>query len=148
MGTFDRLAVGDRVSAPESLIPLDARDVARDVGGYTHPLFTDDDWVREHSPFAAGPVPGEFVLFLLGGLAERSGAFDHTTIALVGLDQVRFEAPAFPGDTIRLEMEVVAKEPSSSGRRGSMRLRWTCTKGDGTGVLSAIATFLFDLTSG
>lgn len=145
MGTFDRLAVGDRVSAPDAVIPLDSRALARDVGGYTHPLFTDDAWVREHSPFSAGPVPGEFVLFLLGGLAERSGAFDDTTIALVGLDEVRFVSPAFPGDTIRLDMEVVAKEPSRSGRRGSMQLRWNCTNGDGTQVLSAIATFLFDL---
>lgn len=126
-------------------IPPDSRAFARDVGGYTHPLFTDDDWVREHSPFATGPVPGEFVLFLLGGLAERSGAFDETTIALVGLDDVRFVAPAFPEDAIRLDMDVLAKEPSSSGERGIMRMRWTCTKDDGTQVLTAIATFLFDL---
>lgn len=146
MGTYARLSVGDRLSAPEATIPDDAREVTRTVGGYTHPLFTDDDWVRDHSPFATGPVPGEFVLFMLGGIAEQSGAFDDTTIALVGLDEVRFAAPAFPGDVINLAMEVVAKEPSGSGRRGSVRLRWTCTKADGTEVLSAIATFLFDLT--
>lgn len=146
MGTYGQLTIGDRLSAPQVAIPDDAREVTRIVGGYTHPLFTDDDWVRDHSPFATGPVPGEFVLFLLGGMAERSGAFDETTIALVGLDEVRFAAPAFPGDDIRLTMEVVGKEPSGSGRRGSVRLRWTCTKADGTEVLSAIATFLFDLT--
>lgn len=146
MGTYDQLAVGDRLSAATATIPDDARELARTVGGYTHPLFTDDDWVRDHSPFETGPVPGEFVLFLLGGMAERSDAFDETTIALVGLDEVRFAAPAFPGDDIRLMMEVVGKEPSGSGRRGSIRLRWTCTKADGTEVLSTIATFLFDLT--
>lgn len=146
MGTYDLLSVGDRLSAPAATIPADAREVARTVGGYTHPLFTDDEWVRDHSPFATGPVPGEFVLFLLGGMAERSGAFDDTTIALVGLDDVRFSAPAFPGDDINLTMEAVGKELSGSGRRGSVRLRWTCTKADGTEVLSAIATFLFDLT--
>jgi len=146
MGTFDRLAVGERVAAPAGVIPADARAVARDIGGYTHPLFTDDQWVRDHSPFSTGPVPGEFVLFLLGGLAERSSAFDDTTIALVGLDEVRFLSPAFPGDAIALQMEVVDKQRFGSGRRGSMRMRWTCAKPDGSEVLSAIATFLFDLS--
>jgi acyl dehydratase len=92
------------------------------------------------------PLPGELVLLLLGGLAEQTGVFDETTLALTGLDAVRFRTPCLPGDRIRLEMEVVAKELSGSGRRGFLTLAWTCSNQRGETVLDARATLAFRTT--
>src|SRR5688500_15562350 len=88
--TFDRLAIGERITAPTLVIPSAAAGLATTLGGYTHPLFTDPDYVRTSTPFSTSPLPGSLVLFLLGGLAEQSGAFDETTVAMVGIDNVRF----------------------------------------------------------
>jgi acyl dehydratase len=144
MGTFDRLAVGDEFHCPPRTVPADTARLVVDVGGYTHPLFHDDAQARA-AGFAGVPVPGQFVLFLLGGMAERSGRFDETTVALVGLDRVRFSRPAFPGDELRLTCSVLAKEAGASGRTGTVRLAWRCDNGAGDTVLNAEATFLFRL---
>lgn len=110
--------------------------------GYVFPLFHDAAFAHR-AGFGAIPVPGELVLLLLGGLAEQAGVFDETTLALTGLDEVRFRTPCHVGDTIRLEMEVVGRELSSSGRRGFLTFAWTCFNQRGDTVLEARATLAF-----
>ena len=143
MGTYDDLPVGQRVTSPaRSLGDDEARAVVAALG-YTHPLFADPAYAREHTPFAATPLPGEVTLALMGGLAEQTDVFDDSVVALVGLDQVRFVNPAFPGDLLHLEMEVTRKQPSASGRRGVVTFAWRCVKADGTLVAEASAALLF-----
>lgn len=146
MGTYDDLEVGRRIDGPAVTIPDDVLELVRGLGGYTHPIFTDPDHVREHTPFAATPVPGALIPFLLGGLAEQTDVFDETTIALIGMDDTRFTTPAFPGDRLHLTMEVVDRSPTRSGDKGTVRLRWTATNQDDAEVCSTVATFLFRLT--
>ena len=140
--SFDRLTVGDVIAAPARTITEDEAATLTTLGGYVHPLFTDPEYVRTSSPFDRSPIPGAGVLFLLGGMAESSDAFDQTTIAMVGIDDVRFAAPAFGGDTLHLDMEVLDKQRSASGTRGTVRLGWRCTRG-GDEILSATITMLF-----
>jgi acyl dehydratase len=142
MGTFDVLSPGDRFSTPSRAIePSDASALVS-IGGYTHPLFTDPAFAKE-SPFGRPPLPGEAVLLLMGGLAERSGRFDETTVALTGFDEVRFVAPAFAGDELRVEVEVLSKERSGSGRRGTLVMAWRCANQRRETVVEAIARMLF-----
>jgi acyl dehydratase len=110
--------------------------------GYVFPLFHDESFAHR-AGFSAIPLPGELVLLLMGGLAEQTGVFDDTTLALTGLDAVRFRTPCHAGDTIRLEMEAVAKELSSSGRRGFLTFGWTCLNQRGETVIEARATLAF-----
>ena len=140
--TFERLNAGDRIWAPPRTIPETAANLATTVGGYTHPLFTDAEYVRTSTPFATSPLPGPLVLFLLGGMAEQSDAFDETTVALVGIDNVRFANATFAGDTITLEMEVLGKQLTASGRSGTVLVRWHCVREDGTPILTADVTML------
>jgi len=128
MGTFDELSIGDVFASPART--LSEADVATliAVGGYTHPLFTDPAYAAA-SPFGRTPVPGEGILHLMGGLVEQTERFDDTVIALVGLDEVRFRAPAFAGDVVRCEIEVLAKEPK--GERGLLTMAWRCVKDGG-----------------
>jgi len=140
-GTFERAAVGDRWISPELTLDERCREVTA-WAGYVFPLFSDEGFARR-AGFAGVPVPGELVLLLLGGLAERTGAFDEATLALTGLNVVRFRTPCLVGDTIRLEMEVVGKELSNSRRRGFLRFAWTCRNQREETVLSAEATLAF-----
>lgn len=141
MGTFETVQPGDRWRSPELVLREDAAEVTA-WAGYVFPLFTDVDFARR-AGFPGRPLPGELVLLLLGGLAEQTGVFDETTIALIGMDGVRFLKPCVPGDTIRLEMEVTGKELSGSGRRGFVTFAWTCTNQRDERVLEASATLAF-----
>lgn len=134
-------AVGERVTAPPCTVTDDLLATMTRVGGYTHPLFTDPGYVRERSPFDRTPLPGALVLFLLGGMTERTGRFDDV-IALLGFEDVRFPAPALAGDTLALEIEVLALRSTTSGRTATLVVGWSCTTDRGAEVLRARATFL------
>lgn len=137
MGTYDVLQVGDRFTTPSRVLDDATVRALVEVGGYTHPLFTDPAYAAA-SPFGATPVPGEGVLHLMGGLIEQSERFDDTTIALIGFEQVTFSAPAFEGDEIRVECDVVAKEP-----RGRMTFLWRCVNQRDETLVTAGARMLF-----
>jgi acyl dehydratase len=143
--TFERVAVGDRWRSPELVLGDEAaRITAR--AGYVHPLFTDEAYWRS-AGFSGRPVPGELTLLLMGGLAEQTGVFDETTLALTGFEAVRFLKPAVVGDAIRLEMEVTRKHLSESGRRGFVTFAWECRNLRGEVVLEALATLAFRIGS-
>jgi acyl dehydratase len=81
-------------------------------------------------------------LALAGGLAEQAGVFDESVVALAGFEEVRFPAAALVGDTIRLDMELLAKRRSSSSGRGVLRFRWCCRNQDDAVVLVAEASMV------
>ena len=142
--TFDRLQIGERFSSPIFKVdPERARDIVR-WAGYVHPLFTDPTYPATVG-LSRGIVPGELVLLILGGLAEQTGIFDETTIALVRFESVEFKRPAMAGDSLRLDMEVIEKDTSSSGRRGFVTFKWTCFDNSDEEVLEAHAVLAFKL---
>ena len=143
MGSYDDLQIGQRVVSPARRVSDDEARTLISTLGYTHPLFADPEYARTQTPFGTTPLPGEVTLALMGGLAEQTGAFDETVVALVGIDAVRFLNAALPGDLLHLEMEVVDKQPSASGRKGVVTFAWRCLKDDGTSVMEAKASLMF-----
>jgi acyl dehydratase len=105
-------------------VKLDAATIIA-IGGYTHPLFTDDAYLAT-TPFAARPVPGQGLLLVMGGLAEQSG-----------FERVDFLAPAVDGDDVRVEIEPL--EPESAR---VTRWTWRCVRADGAVLAEAVARFL------
>jgi len=141
MRTSD-LPIGAMATSPPVEITEEHGALARKLGGYTHPLFDEQPYPRESLPFERRPVPGELTLFLLGGLAEQSGLFDDSVIALVGMDDVRFLDAAMVGDTIRLELEVVGRRATSGGDKVVIDFTWRARKDDDTEVLTARISML------
>jgi acyl dehydratase len=135
-------------TGPSVSVTEDHVEIVRNVGGYTHSLFTDPAFVRRRGIFPAQPVPAEWTLFLLGGLAEQTGVFDDTVIALVGIDEVRFPAPAMVGDSVSLEMVVVSRTEVKEGRRGLVELGWRAVNQRGLAVLTCRVSMLFRLDGG
>lgn len=142
MGTFQRLEVGESIiSAGFAVTEADVRTLIG-MTGYTHPLFTDPDYARS-TPFGTTPLPGQLVLAVMGGLAEQTGVFDETVIALVAIDEARFHAAAVPGDVLTLHLEVVDKESSERSGHGTIRFSNRCTNQRDELVASASSTLLF-----
>lgn len=76
-------------------------------------IHLDEEYCRKHSEFGTRIVNSGFTLGLLIGLSVGDTTLG-TTVGNLGMDEVRFPAPVFHGDTIRVETEVVSMRESKS----------------------------------
>ena len=76
-------------------------------------IHLDEQYCREHSEFKTRIVNSGFTLGLMIGLSVGDTTLG-TTVGNLGLDEVRFPAPVFHGDTIRAETQVIDKRESRS----------------------------------
>ena len=80
---------------------------------------------------------GALVFSVMTGLVWQARE-DDSVVAFYGVDRLRFRAPTFVGDTLRVELEVVEKEPRDHPTaEGVVRYGAEVRKEDGTVVLSA-----------
>jgi acyl dehydratase len=76
-------------------------------------LHLDEQYCREHTQFGQRIVNSGFTFGLMIGLSVGETTLG-TTVANLGMDEVRFPAPVFHGDTIRAETEVLELRESRS----------------------------------
>jgi acyl dehydratase len=62
-----------------------------------------------------------------------------------GVEELRWENPVRPGDTLHVTVSVLESRVSSSGRNGIVRWRWEVHTQRKQRVLTLIATSLFDI---
>jgi acyl dehydratase len=114
---FDDLAAGQAFVTPGKTIT--ETDVVM-FGALTG----DNNQVHTDVEFAAGTRYGQRVVHgLLGtslclGLIARTGVFEGSAVALLGIDGWRFTAPVFIGDTLTCTVEIVGTRLTSSGTTG------------------------------
>lgn len=89
------------------------------LSGDYNPLHTDAEFGRSN-PFGERIAHGMLVLSMATGMAQWTGIFEGTTLALME-QTVRYKAPVKFGDTVHLELEVLEKKPSSKPDRGVVR---------------------------
>jgi acyl dehydratase len=77
------------------------------------PLHIDREYMRTESEFGQPLVNSFFTLGLIVGISINDTTLG-TTVANLGMEEVRFPSPLFPGDTVHVETEVLAKRPSRS----------------------------------
>ena len=77
------------------------------------PLHLDHEYMRAQSEFGRPLVNSFFTLGLIVGMSIHETTLG-TTVANLGLEEVRFPAPLFVGDTVHVETEVLATRPSRS----------------------------------
>jgi acyl dehydratase len=77
------------------------------------PLHIDHEYMRTQSEFGRPLMNSFFTLGLIVGLSIHETTLG-TTVANLGLEEVRFPAPLFVGDTVHVETEVIAVRPSRS----------------------------------
>jgi len=114
--TFDEFEPGRRfVTAARTVTEADVVNFAG-VSGDFNPLHTDACFAAG-TPFGGRVAHGMLVAAIATGLANQLGVFEGTTLALVE-QLVRYRGPVRLGDTVHLELEVVATKPTADGRRG------------------------------
>jgi itaconyl-CoA hydratase len=77
----------------------------------THPLHFDAEYGKM-TEFGRNLVVSPYTLSLLIGMSVSDCS--QKTIANLGMDEVKFTAPVFAGDTLYAESEVLAKRESNS----------------------------------
>jgi itaconyl-CoA hydratase len=77
----------------------------------THPLHFDAEYGKV-TEFGRNLVVSPYTLSLLIGMSVSDCS--QKTIANLGMDEVKFTAPVFAGDTLYAESEVLAKRESNS----------------------------------
>jgi acyl dehydratase len=83
------------------------------------PLHLDHEYMRTQSEFGRPLVNSFFTLGLIVGISINDTTHG-TTVANLGLEDVRFPAPLFVGDTVHVETEVVAMRASRSRPRNGI----------------------------
>lgn len=88
--------------------------------GYHVPLFIDEEYAKQ-TPYGGRIVPSALIMAFSTGMTES--LFRMTVIALLSVDRGRFLLPVRPGDTIRTEVEVLAKKETADPTRGIVVFR-------------------------
>lgn len=117
--TFDEFEIGKHfISQSRTVTEADVVAFAGLSGDY-NPLHTDAEFGKQ-TPFGERIAHGMLIAAMSTGMANWTGVFEGTTLAL--MEQViRYKGAARFGDTVHLELEVLEKKPTSKPDRGVVR---------------------------
>ena len=104
-----------------------------------HPLHTDEEYCKT-TRFGRPIAHGLYGLALMEGL--KSKMYERTSIASLGWDKIRFEAPLFPGDAVFVKVIFTDKRDSSKPGRGIVREEVLLINQTGSVVIRAEHTTL------
>ena len=117
--------VGEKIVSPGRTITEADIVIFAGISGDWTELHTNAEYMK-NSPFGQRIAHGMLTLSVASGLALRTMQKPPEVLAFLGMDNVRFTAPVFIGDTIRVESEVIEARPSKS-RSGAGILKFKNT---------------------
>ncbi|MCE9640953.1 MAG: MaoC family dehydratase [Proteobacteria bacterium] len=117
---FDEFEVGVRYPTRTRRISDEDQLAFCRLTAYDVPLFLDDAYAKSLG-LAGRLCPSHLIMSFSS--AMTGDLFSESLIALVGLERAKFLAPVYPGDTLRTEVEVIEKRPSSKPDRGVVVFR-------------------------
>jgi acyl dehydratase len=110
---FNDWTISEEFSTPtRTITETDVVMFAAMSGDYNE-LHTSAEATR-HNQFGQRIAHGLLVLSISHGLLFRTGFLDQTAIAFLSVDNWKFQAPVFFGDTIRVKFKVSDKKESKS----------------------------------
>lgn len=134
--SYRETTVGDRrVTAGRTVTESDLVNFAG-VSGDFNRLHTDAEAMSD-SDFGERIAHGAFVFSVMTGLVWQARGNSEDVVAFYGVDDLRFRAPTFVGDTLHVELEVAEKTPKDHPTAtGVVHYDAEVHKDDGTVVLS------------
>jgi acyl dehydratase len=114
---YEDLTVGQRFRLPaRTITEADVVNFAGVSGDYNR-IHTDREYAKT-TMYGQRIVHGMLGLSVLTGLLNRSGLFDGSVVAMLGINDWRFENPIFIDDTISCEFEIVALRLTKTAGQG------------------------------
>lgn len=127
---FEKFNVGDTYTSDWRTISESDLRRFLDLTGLREPAFESKRALSEYHEIMGNEddgrwmVPGFLTLTFSLGLISRSGYFDHTGLALLGLDNTRYENPTYVNDEIRVIVETTKLNPTSGDLAGVVEMHW------------------------
>ena len=117
---WEDFEIGARYPTLSRLVTLDDHMAFCKLVGYEVPLFLNEDYARA-TPYGGLICPSHLIMSF--STAMTGHLFAESVLGLLAIENARFLAPVRPGDTIRTEVEVVSKKPTSAPERGIVSFR-------------------------
>lgn len=105
------------------------------LSGDFNPLHISETFAKK-TPFKSRVAHGLLTLSISTGQQNQLGIFEGTTLAYLGMDEVRFLAPVRFGDTVRTILRVTSARVSSKPDRGVVAFDITVKNQDDVDVLT------------
>jgi len=115
------------------------------------PMHCDKEAMKS-TPFGERILAGPVVLCILLGLSKSTGILEAITdtgrnlVAMLGIENVTFQAPVLPGDTLKIEREITSSRPTKNPKREVISIKDTGRKQTGDIVLAATTNWLYEQT--
>lgn len=114
---YEDVMPGEELESAAHTVTMGDIGAFGDVTHDHHPLHTDAAFARSMG-FEQPIAHGLFGLSLMEGLKSEMKLYEHTSIASLGWDRVRFTRPVLAGDTVHVRIRFREKRPSRRGGRG------------------------------
>jgi acyl dehydratase len=111
---LENFRVGEKTVSPGRTITEADVVMFAGISGDWNELHTNAEYMK-NSPFGQRIAHGMLTLSVASGLLlQTKQRLSLKVLAFLGMDNVRFTAPVFMGDTIRVESEIIEARPSKS----------------------------------
>ena len=130
---FDDLKLGMRFKSAEA-ITISRDDILRFAAEFDPQPFHLDEAAAEKSILGGLAASGWHTAALAMRLAITARPFGPHPLFGAGVDELRWLKPVRPGDTLRLEGEVIELIPSKTRPQGIARVKWTAFNQNGEAV--------------
>ena len=138
---FEEFTVGQKiVTVGRTIAESDIFNFAGMSGDYNQ-IHTDAEFAKG-TPFGQRVAHGLLGLSIASGLAMRTGVLEGTVIAFREINNWKFIAPVFIGDTIHVEMEVTQTKALPRIGGGSVVIVLDVKKQSGETVMKGTWTVL------
>ena len=114
---YEDIEIGQTISTHAHRVTMDDVRTFADVTRDHHPLHTDEAYCKT-TVYGRPIAHGLYGLSLIEGLKTELKLYETTSFGSLGWDKVRFRAPIYPGDCVRVRMRFVSKRKSKTPGRG------------------------------
>jgi acyl dehydratase len=77
-------------------------------------MFFDEIYAENQMPYKTPVFPGPFIIPLALGLYLKTGIYEKTVIALLGIQNLKFKMSLRVGDTMEVDVNVLSKKESKT----------------------------------
>ena len=139
---FDEFEVGKKyISARRTIREADIEQFAALTADY-NPLHVDELYDKENTNYRQCIAHGALTFAMSTGFSFQDGLVAGTTLAFLGVDELRWKHVIYPGDTIHMETTVLEKIESKTPTRGIVRFQRDIINQDGDLCMTYVAILM------
>lgn len=144
---FAELQPGQAWSSPGRTLTETDLAVFTMLTGDRHPVHADAEYCRD-TRFGQRLFHGTFGIALAVAMATELPQLAEPVIAATGLERWRFREPLFIGDTVHVQVELLATRVADGGRAGLLERRLRLVKHNGAVAQEGVSGLMVSLADG